>query len=130
MLSLVHDHDTHAHIARNAVGHVTDDAPDLDELCRLAARQMIAVALEAERRAYLQAHAHAYDEDGKRLVVGNGYARQRQITTAAGRVQVKAPRRLRARTRRVLRLGCGPVGLDRGPADPSLARRARPLVSP
>jgi putative transposase len=47
---------------------------ELDELCRLAAREMIAVALEAERRAYLERHAGAVDADGRRLVVGNGYA--------------------------------------------------------
>ncbi|MBA3852660.1 MAG: transposase, partial [Chloroflexi bacterium] len=65
---------------------------DLDELCRLAARDMIAVALEGERRAYLEAHAGVIDAAGKRLVVGNGHARERQITTAAGRVEVRAPR--------------------------------------
>ncbi len=65
---------------------------ELDELCRLAAREMIAVALEAERRAYLERHAGAVDADGRRLVVGNGYAREREITTAAGRVEVRAPR--------------------------------------
>jgi hypothetical protein len=32
-------------------------AVDLDELCRLAAQDLLAVALEAERRAYLEAHA-------------------------------------------------------------------------
>ena len=67
-------------------------AVDLDELCRLAAREMIAVALEAERRAYLERHAGELDVDGRRLVVGNGYARRREITTAAGRVDVQAPR--------------------------------------
>ncbi len=43
----------------NAVEHETLDAPaalDLDEICRLAARQMLAVALEAERRAWLEQH--------------------------------------------------------------------------
>jgi hypothetical protein len=65
---------------------------DLDGLCRLAAREMIATALEAERRAYLEAHADQVDGDGKRLVVGNGHARERQVTTAVGRVEVSAPR--------------------------------------
>jgi len=44
--------------------HAAPDRPhgeggpvDLDELFRLAAQQMLAVALEAERRAYLDAHA-------------------------------------------------------------------------
>lgn len=37
---------------------------DLDELARLAAREYIALALEAERRAYLEDHAHLLDGDG------------------------------------------------------------------
>lgn len=87
MLSIVHDAVVPAH-------RVGDEgrAVSLDELCRLAARDMIAVALEAERRAYLDAHAHLLDEDGHRLVVGNGHARQREITTAAGRIEVRVPR--------------------------------------
>lgn len=44
----------------------------LDELCRLAAQEMLAVALETERRAYLDAHAAVTDERGHRVVVGNG----------------------------------------------------------
>jgi len=75
-----------------AAGAGGSQVVDLDELCRLAAREMIAVALEAERRAYLERHAGAVDGEGRRLVVGNGYAREREITTAAGRVAVRAPR--------------------------------------
>jgi hypothetical protein len=47
----------------------------LDELCRIAAQEMLAVALAAERRAYLEAHASELDAAGHRLVVGNGPAR-------------------------------------------------------
>jgi transposase-like protein len=50
---------------------------------------MLAAALEAEVDAYLAAHAA---ERGRRLVVRNGHARQRQVTTAAGAVTVRAPR--------------------------------------
>ena len=67
MLKLVHDDEER-----------TDDGPvtvDLDELCRLAARQMLATALLAERQAYLDAHAHLVDATGKRLGVANGYAK-------------------------------------------------------
>jgi hypothetical protein len=39
---------------------------DLDELCRLAARQMLATALLAERQEYLDAHAELLDGTGKR----------------------------------------------------------------
>ena len=64
----------------------------LDELCRMAAQEMLGVALEAERQAYLERHAGAVDGEGRRVVVGNGYVRAREITTAAGRVAVQAPR--------------------------------------
>jgi len=65
---------------------------DLDELCRLAAKEMLAVALLAERRAYLEAHADEVDAAGHRLVVGNGYARPRVVVTGGGAVEVHAPR--------------------------------------
>ena len=64
----------------------------MDEFARLAAREYIALALEAERRAHLEAHTHLLDEDGRRLVVGHGRGRPRQVTTAAGAVEVRAPR--------------------------------------
>jgi putative transposase len=86
MLKLVHD----------ATAEVANDPQDLavglDELCRLAAQDMLKVALWAERRAYLEEHAGELDATGKRLVVGNGYARPRQVVTGAGPVEVKAPR--------------------------------------
>jgi putative transposase len=91
MLSVVRDTDEQPD-ATAPGGPEVGPGPDLDELCRLAARQMIATALEAERRAYLDAHAGMVDATGRRLVVGNGYACERTITTAAGRVEVRAPR--------------------------------------
>ena len=59
---------------------------------RLAAKEMLAVALLAERRAYLDAHATELDATGRRLVVANGYARPREVVTGAGAVEVTAPR--------------------------------------
>jgi putative transposase len=90
MLRVVHGTDPKVEdgVATDVVG----GGPDLDELCRLAAREMIAVALEAERQAWLEAHAHLTDATGRRLVVGNGYLPERSITTGAGQVEVKAPR--------------------------------------
>ena len=52
---------------------------------REGARRMLAAALEAEVDEYLAAHAAERDEGGRRLVVRNGHARQRQVTTAAAR---------------------------------------------
>jgi transposase-like protein len=86
MLKLVHD------AAADAVGHGEPIALGFDEICRLAAQDMIAVALLAERRAYLEAHAELLDQVGHRLVVGNGRARARLVTTGAGAVEVRAPR--------------------------------------
>jgi transposase-like protein len=65
---------------------------DLDQLVREGARRMLAAALEAEVDAYLAAHQAERDERGRRLVVRNGHARQRQVTTAAGAMRVRAPR--------------------------------------
>jgi putative transposase len=65
---------------------------DLDAIVREGARRMLAVALEAEVDDYLAAHQAERDEHGRRLVVRNGHARQRQVTTAAGAVAVRAPR--------------------------------------
>jgi putative transposase len=65
---------------------------DLDGLAREGARRMLAAALEAEVDDYLVAYAAECDEAGRRLVVRNGHARQRQVTTAAGAIPVRAPR--------------------------------------
>ena len=64
----------------------------LDEIVREAARQMLAVALQAEVSAYIDAHAEEVDENGHRLVVRNGHHNEREVITAAGR-QRTPPRR-------------------------------------
>src|SRR4051794_11081834 len=64
----------------------------LDELVREGARRMLAAALEAEVAAYVDAHAGEVDERGRRLVVRNGHGEPRQVMTAAGAVEVVAPR--------------------------------------
>jgi putative transposase len=77
---------------------VTDDdrrvegAAGLDEIVREGARQMLAAALEAEVDAYVAAFAGERDERGRRLVVRNGHAEPRVITTGAGPVEIEAPR--------------------------------------
>src|SRR5512142_1372137 len=67
-------------------------AAGLDEIVREGARRMLAAALEAEVEAYIAAHIEQRDEAGRRLVVRNGHARPRQVTTAAGAMEVSAPR--------------------------------------
>ncbi|KOX51803.1 transposase [Streptomyces sp. NRRL F-7442] len=53
---------------------------------------MLAAALEAEVNAYIAKLADERDDKGRRLAVRNGYHQPRQVTTAAGVVEVKAPR--------------------------------------
>lgn len=64
----------------------------LDELAREGARRMLAAALKAEADAYVDGLVGELDEDGHRLVVRNGHAEARTVTTAAGAVEVRAPR--------------------------------------
>lgn len=53
---------------------------------------MLAAALEAEVNAYIAELTDERDARGRRLVVRNGYHQPRQVTTAAGVIEVKAPR--------------------------------------
>jgi putative transposase len=65
---------------------------DLDEIARQGARRMLAVALEAEVEAYVEAAKGERDERGRALVTRNGHARQREVLCGAGAVEVRAPR--------------------------------------
>ena len=72
---------------------VQDGSPSLiDEIVREGARRMLAEALQAEVDAYIAAFAAERDENGRRLVVRNGYHQSRQVLTSAGAVEVTAPR--------------------------------------
>jgi putative transposase len=65
---------------------------DLDEIARAGARRMLAEALEAEVADYIEAAREQRDEQGRALVVRNGYAREREVLLGAGSVALKAPR--------------------------------------
>ncbi|MFF3342751.1 IS256 family transposase [Streptomyces flavidovirens] len=64
----------------------------IDQIVREGARRMLAAALEAEVNAYIAELAGGRDGHGRRLVVRNGFHQPRKVTTAAGTVEVKAPR--------------------------------------
>ncbi|QYX81277.1 IS256 family transposase (plasmid) [Streptomyces akebiae] len=64
----------------------------IDEIVREGARRMLAAALEVEVNSYIAELAGERDGDGRRLVVRNGYHQPRKVTTAAGTVEVRAPR--------------------------------------
>lgn len=76
---------------------VDDDASaelraGLDEVVLEGARRMLIATREAEVDGYIEALAGELDEAGHRLVVRNGHAVARTITTAAGGIEIEAPR--------------------------------------
>ena len=89
----VHD-ETREDNLETAGNAVRDDVPtlDLDTLAREGARRMLMAAMEEEVVQYLDTHADARDENGRRQVVRNGHARSRTVTCGAGTMQVRAPR--------------------------------------
>jgi putative transposase len=50
------------------------------------------IAAEAEVEEYVASFTGEVDEDGKRLVVRNGHARERGLTVGSGTVRLRAPR--------------------------------------
>jgi transposase-like protein len=64
----------------------------IDQIVREGARRMLAEALRAEVDAYIAQFANQRDEQGRRLVVRNGYHQPREVLTSAGAVEVTAPR--------------------------------------
>jgi putative transposase len=65
---------------------------DLDGLVREGARRMLLAALKAEVDEYVGQHADHRDEAGHALVVRNGVAESRSVTTAAGELEIQARR--------------------------------------
>ena len=64
----------------------------IDEIVHDGARRMLAAALQAEVDDYVAQFADRRDEAGRRLVVRNGSHQPRELMTAAGAVEVVAPR--------------------------------------
>ncbi len=80
-------------VRRLSVGEgIEEIAPGLDELAREGARRMIAAALRVEADEYVGRFSDDRDEDGHRLVVRNGRARERRVTVGSGTLGVRAPR--------------------------------------
>jgi hypothetical protein len=57
---------------------------DLDEIARAGAKRMLAEALEAEVAHYIEAAREQRDEQGRALVVRNGYATEREVLLGLG----------------------------------------------
>jgi putative transposase len=77
-------------VSNNIVSIGSRDA--LTEILREGAQQMLGQAIENEVAEYLRRHANQRDEDGRRLVVRNGYLPARDLQTGVGLVEVCQPR--------------------------------------
>lgn len=64
----------------------------LEEIARRGAIQMLQAALLAEADEFVQRFVDVVDDDGKRVVVKNGYLPERDIATGIGPLPVKKPR--------------------------------------
>ncbi len=69
--------------------NITDD-PLL--VVRDGARRMLQQVIEAEVEAFLGAHAELEDAHGRRRVVRNGHAPEREIQTGIGSISVRRPK--------------------------------------
>ena len=64
----------------------------LSDLIRRGARQIIAQAVEAELQEFLGQYQDRRDEQGRQVVVRNGYLPERTITTGVGEVEIQVPK--------------------------------------
>ena len=81
-------------MANDTIVSFTDPAfrDELSELVREGARRIIAQAVEAELKGFLEDHSEARDGLGRRAVVRNGYQPRRQVLTGIGPVTVRLPK--------------------------------------
>ena len=64
----------------------------LTDILQKGARELLAKAVEAEVQDWIAGHADLTDENGRRMVVRNGYLPEREIVTSLGPVAVQQPR--------------------------------------
>ena len=64
----------------------------LEQIARKGAKKMLQIAMENEVEEYVQKHSDLTDEQGKKIVVKNGYMPKRDIVTGIGPITIKQPR--------------------------------------
>ncbi len=80
----------HKIVALETPGAASKDA--LTDVLRQGAWRMLAQVIEVEVESFVAAHADMKDEEGRRLVVRNGYLPERTIQSGIGDIAIKAPR--------------------------------------
>ena len=64
----------------------------LEELAREGAQTILAQAMQEEVAEFLRKHERKTDENGKRIVVRNGYMPDRELVTGIGPIGIRQPR--------------------------------------
>jgi putative transposase len=64
----------------------------LEQLARKGARQLLAQAMDAEVAEFIEKHRGMTDEEGRRLVVRNGYLPERELVTGIGPLRIHQAR--------------------------------------
>jgi len=64
----------------------------LEEVLRDGAREMLARAVHEEVEEFIEGYSHLRDEQGRQIVVRNGYLPEREILTGLGPIRVRQPR--------------------------------------
>jgi transposase-like protein len=64
----------------------------LQEVLQEGARKMLATAIEAEVATFLKQHGSLKTDEGKPVVVRNGYLPERAIQTGLGDIDIKVPK--------------------------------------
>ncbi len=64
----------------------------LEQIVRKGAQEMLSAALEYEIAEHVERFKNMLDENGKRIVVKNGYHERREILTGIGPIEINQPR--------------------------------------
>lgn len=64
----------------------------LEQVAREGARKMLQLALENEVGEFIQRYSNLTDDNGKKVVIKNGYMPAREIVTGMGPLEIKQPR--------------------------------------
>lgn len=68
-------------------------SPDpLTEVIQSGAKELLRTAVQAEVSAFMAAHAHLLDEEGRQRLVRHGFLPEREVMTGIGPVRVRVPR--------------------------------------
>ena len=74
-------------------GLPSEFSPDpLTEVIQAGAKELLRTAVQAEVSAFIAAHAHLLDEEGRQRLVRHGFLPEREVMTGIGPVPVLVPR--------------------------------------